>query len=36
MKYFTKEWYINGCKNINIPDDGLSYNKLPEWLKNFN
>lgn len=35
MKYYNKEWYINGCKKINIPKDELSYSKLPEWFKDF-
>lgn len=35
MKVFTKEWYLNGCKNSVLSNEILNGN-LPDWYNDFN
>lgn len=37
MKCFTKEWYINGCKETAENDKYVQYMQkyLPHWYSNF-
>lgn len=35
MKFFTKEWYLNGCK-ASVTTDKIPDENLPKWYNNFN
>lgn len=35
MKFFTKEWYLNGCKD-SFTADKIPDENLPKWYNNFN
>ena len=33
MRYYTKEWYQNGCPQLTVPDS--SFGTLPPWYRDF-